>query len=393
MPGPGQSHQPYPVARAALSGGLAMFVGIGVARFSFAPLVPALVAAHWYSAAAAFWFAAVNLAGYFVGVAATRAWRRSYQGKAALVLAMALTALATLCCALNWGAAWFGVWRLVSGLTGGMLMVLMAHAVVARVPAGARGRVSGFAFSGMGAGMSFSSLALPALLAHGLVFAWGALGGLCAAATLAVAFIMPPARIAPPPRHKSAGPPLLVVRVLIAAYACSALGFMPHMLFWSSFVAIGLGRGVAAGAVMAAWIGLAATFGPPVLGRAADHFGFLPTLAAGFMVMGGAVAVPLFTHAAPALVGSAVCVGAVALGSVMLVVGAIAGIVPSDRLAADWGLATMVYAITQVSGAAGLSDLFRATGSYGVLFGVGTGAMVLGGVLITWAARLARVQA
>lgn len=326
-----------PVARMALSGLLAMFVGIGVARFSFAPLVPALVKAHWYSAANAFWFAAVNLAGYFIGVAVLRSWRRGYHGKPALVLAMGLTATATLCCAMNWGYAWFGFWRLVSGLSGGVLMVLMASTVVGRVPAAARGRVSGFAFSGMGAGMTFSALAIPHLLAYGLVFTWAALGVLCAAATVIVAMVMPPARIEPPPRHAAKGLPPLVVVVVIVAYAFSALGFMPHMLFWSSFVAIGLGRGVAAGAVMAAWIGVGATLVPPLLGRAADRFGFLPTLLAGFMVMAGAVALPLFTQMPSALVFSAFCVGAVSLGSVMLVAGAIAGMVPPARLSTDWG--------------------------------------------------------
>ncbi len=39
-----------------------------------------------------------------------------------------------------------GFW-LVSGLTGGVLMVLMASSVVGWVPAAVRGRVSGFAFS------------------------------------------------------------------------------------------------------------------------------------------------------------------------------------------------------------------------------------------------------
>ena len=379
----------FPIFRTALSGLLAMFVGIGVARFSFAPLVPALVKAHWYSAASAFWFATANLAGYFLGVALIRAWRGSYPAKPAMVLAMAVTAAATLCCALNWGATWFGLWRLVSGLTGGVLMVLMSPAIVGRVPSAARGRVSGFAFSGMGAGMAFSSLAIPHLLVHGLVFTWAALGMMCAAATLIVALIMPPARIEPPHQHAAKGLPPLAVVLVVAAYAFSALGFMPHMLFWSSFVAIGLGRGIAAGAVMAAWIGVAATVGPPLLGRAADRFGFLPTLAVGFVVMGAAVAIPLFTDAEPALVVSALCAGAVALGTVMLVAGAIAGMVSPLRLSADWGLAAMTYAATQITAAAVLSHLFRINRSYNLLFRIGVGAEILGFLFILLAARLA----
>ncbi len=381
--------QTYPIIRAAFSGLLAMFVSIGVARFGFAPLVPALAKAHWYSAAGAFWLGTVNLAGYFFGAAAARVWRRPFQAKPAVLLFMGLTAAATLGSALNWGWAWFGLWRLVSGVAGGILMVLMAAAVVGRAPPAARGRVSGITFAGMGAGAAFSAILVPALLARGLVSTWGALGVVCTLATLAVAIIMPAARIEPPPRHAASGLPPRAVMLMIAAYALSALGFVPHMLFLSSFAALGLGRGVAAGAEIAAWLGVAAMLGPPLLGRVADRFGFLPTLGIGYVVMGGGVALPLLLHVQIALIVSAIAVGAVALGAVMLVAGAIAGMVPAARLPADWGLATMVYAVMQAVVAAFFSNLFHLTGSYALLFGIGTVAMAMSALLILLTARMA----
>ncbi len=366
-----------------------MFVSIGVARFGFAPLVPALAKAHWYSAAGAFWLGTANLAGYFFGAAAARVWRRPFQAKPAVLLFMGLTCAATLGSALNWGWAWFGFWRLTSGVTGGILMVLMAAAVVGRAPPAARGRVSGITFAGMGAGTAFSAILVPALLAQGLVFTWLALGVVCVLATLAVAVMMPPVRIEPPPRHAASGLPPRLVLLLIAAYALSALGFVPHMLFLSSFAALGLQRGVAAGAEIAAWLGLAAMLGPPLLGRVADRFGFLPTLGIGYVVMGCGVALPLLLHAQIALIVSAIAVGAVALGAVMLAAGAIAGMVPAARLPGDWGLATMVYAVMQAVVAAFFSNLFHLTGSYALLFGIGTVAMAVSALLILLTARMA----
>ncbi|HTQ70830.1 MAG TPA: YbfB/YjiJ family MFS transporter [Acidocella sp.] len=379
----------FPITRAAFSGLLAMFVSIGVARFGFAPLVPALAKAHWYSAAGAFWFGTVNLAGYFFGAAAARVWRRPFQAKPAVLLFMGLTAAATLGSALNWGWAWFGLWRLVSGVAGGILMVLMAAAVVGRAPPAARGRVSGITFAGMGAGAAFSAILVPALLARGLVSTWGALGVVCTLATLAVAIIMPAARIEPPPRHAASGLPPRAVMLMITAYALSALGFVPHMLFLSSFAALGLGHGVAAGAEIAAWLGVAAMLGPPLLGRVADRFGFLSTLGIGYVVMGCGVALPVLLHVQIALIVSAIAVGAVALGAVMLVAGAIAGMVPAARLPADWGLATMVYAVMQAVVAAFFSNLFHLTGSYALLFGIGAVAMALSALLILLTARMA----
>ncbi len=98
---------------------------------------------------------------------------------------MAATALSLLASGLNFGVLWFGFWRLLSGVTGGVLMVLMAAAVVGRAPPSQKGRVSGITFAGMGSGITLSSVLLPVLLRHGLVFTWLGLGLLCIAATLA----------------------------------------------------------------------------------------------------------------------------------------------------------------------------------------------------------------
>lgn len=378
----------FPIYRAAVSGLLAMFISLGVARFGYAPLVPALVAAHWYSAAQAFWLGAVNLLGYFVGAAIMRVWRGRLAAKPFVLVLMAVTSVSLLASALNWGIIWFGAWRLVSGITGGVLMVLMAAAVVGRAPPAQKGRVSGITFAGMGSGITLSSLLIPVLLAHGLVFTWAALGLLGVAATLAVAVLMPVSSIVAAP--KTAGAKTRASRpvlLLVAAYAISAFGFVPHMLFWSSFVAIGLHRGIAAGAHVAAWLGVAAALGPVVLGRVADRFGFLTTLAAGYLVMAFSVALPLVNDATWALDISAMGVGAVALGAVMLAAGAIAGLVPANRLAAEWGFATMAYAVSQALTAAAFSNLFHVTGSFLLLFAIGAASMVVSAGLVLAAQR------
>lgn len=387
----------FPIMHAAVSGLLAMFVSIGVARFGFAPLVPALAKAHWYSAAGAFWLGTTNLAGYFVGAAVMRAWKRPFAAKPAILLFMGLTALSTLGSGLNWGWLWFGLWRFISGICGGLLMVLMAAAVVGRAPPSARGKISGITFSGMGAGTAASALLVPWLIRHGLEFTWITLGIICVIATLTVALLMPKADIQPVKRQEAAGAPPLSVILIIIAYALTALGFVPHMLFLPSFAALGLHRGISSGAEISAWLGISAMLGPVILGRIADRFGFLRTLGIGYIAMGAGVATPLIFHAQFALVLSAIVVGAVGLGAVMLVSAAIAGMVPAARLSGDWGLATMVYAVMQAVVAAAFSHLFHITQSYTLLFGIGTGAIIVAIALIIAAiaahAKTSNVQA
>ncbi|HEY1856430.1 YbfB/YjiJ family MFS transporter [Acidocella sp.] len=379
----------FPIYRAAVSGMLAMLVGLGIARFGYGPLVPALVGAHWYSAAAAFWLGAINLLGYFIGAAFMRFWRGTLRAKPVIVGLMAATALSLLASALNWGMIWFGFWRLLSGITGGVLMVLMAAAVVGRAPARSKGQVSGITFAGMGVGITLSSLLIPLLVKQGLVFTWAVLGLVAVAATLTVAWLMPDATITASPPKLGEAKMNRAVLLLVTAYAGSALGFVPHMLFLSSFVAIGLQRGVAAGAAVSAWFGVAAALGPVILGRVADRFGFLPTLALGYAVMACAVALPLVNDSTFTLDLSAIGVGAVGLGGVMLAAGAIAGLVPANRLAADWGFATMAYAVMQTLTAAGFSHLFHATDSFLLLFGIGAVAVAGSAALVIGAARRA----
>lgn len=381
-----EHNTPFPIMRAAFCGLLAMFVSIGVARFGFAPLVPALAKAHWYTAAGAFWLGTVNLAGYFIGAAVMRVWQRPFAAKPAILLFMGLTALSTLGSGLNWGWLWFGAWRLTSGICGGVLMVLMAAAVVARAPAAARGKISGITFAGMGAGTAASALLVPWLIRQGLEFTWVTLGLVCVIATLIVAALMPKSHIQPVKRHEASGLPPLPVLLMITAYALTALGFVPHMLFLPSFAALGLHRGVAAGAEISAWLGISAMLGPVILGRIADRFGFLRTLGIGYIVMGIGVATPLLLHAQYALILSALAVGSVGLGAVMLVSAAIAGMVPASRLPGDWGLATMIYAVTQAVVAALFSHLFHITDSYALLFGIGTVAIFIATLLIAMAA-------
>ncbi|HQT47327.1 MAG TPA: YbfB/YjiJ family MFS transporter, partial [Acidocella sp.] len=202
-----------------------------------------------------------------------------------------------------------------------------------------------------------------------------------------VALLMPASTIPAAPKGEVAGKISLPVLLLIIAYAGSALGFVPHMLFWASFVAIGLHRGVAAGAQVSAWLGVAAAIGPPILGRVADRFGFLATMSTGFAVMSAAVALPLVNDSTLALDISAVGVGVIALGSVMLASGALAGMVPANRLAASWGMATMVYAVMQTLVAAGFSTLYHVTGRFSPLFATGAVALLFCAALVRLAGR------
>jgi predicted MFS family arabinose efflux permease len=381
----------FPIWRTAISGLLAMTAGLGIARFGFTPLIPALARATWVSTAQAVDLGAANLFGYLIGAALARRVRARVAVRPAIIGLMMVTSLSMLACALNWGFWWFAPWRLVSGITGGLLMVMMGQAVIARAPVAQRGIVGGLTFAGMGAGLTLSGFLIPPLLRISLPVTWLGLGGLCLIATAIVAAILPPGHIQ---AASQAGQAKLVkiarpVLWLSIAYGLCAIGFVPFILFWSTFIATGLGRGIALGSAYAALMGVAAIFGPPVAGRAADRFGFGPTLAIAYFIMTLAVALPLGFTAPAALALSSIGVGAISMATVVLTSGRIAELVPPARMGASWGAATLAYSATQAVSGAGFSMLFRVVGVYAPLFGIAALALLVAGLLTlrtAWAA-------
>ena len=141
-------------------GAVALFVGLGLGRFAYSPMIPALVQAGWFRPAAADYLGAVNLLGYLIGAAVTGQWLAHRAPGVWLRWALVVTAGSLAACALPWGFAWYFLWRLLAGIAAGVLMVLAVPAVLARVPERRRGVLGGVTFGGVGVGMIFSVLVM-----------------------------------------------------------------------------------------------------------------------------------------------------------------------------------------------------------------------------------------
>src|SRR5438874_6951695 len=169
--------------RATLAALAANLVGIGLARFGYTPLIPALITAGWFRPSAAVYLGAANLAGYLAGALGARAIAARAGAPTALRAAMALTAASLFACAFPLGFDWFFVWRFISGGTGGVLMALAAPVVMPIIPADRRGLAGGAIFTGVGLGIAASGTLVPALMEWGLAETWFGLGALSLALT------------------------------------------------------------------------------------------------------------------------------------------------------------------------------------------------------------------
>src|SRR5678816_1129233 len=82
---------PLPL-RTTIAALCANLVGIGLARFGYTPLIPALIAAGWFPPSAAVYLGAANLAGYLAGALGASRLAALAGAKAILRTAMLLTA-------------------------------------------------------------------------------------------------------------------------------------------------------------------------------------------------------------------------------------------------------------------------------------------------------------
>jgi predicted MFS family arabinose efflux permease len=359
----------------------ASLIGIGLARFAYTPLLPALIGAAWFTPAEAAYLGAINLIGYLAGALLAQPLVARRSARSVLRAMMLLATIAFFACAFELGFVWFTVWRLGAGIAGGVIMVLAAPTILPHVPAGRRGLVSGVIFTGVGLGIAASGTLVPLLLGVGVIATWCGLGA-CAALLTALAWHGWPAGDAwSRPIHgarvaaRVASP---AIRALLLAYGLTAAGLVPHMVFLVDFIARGLNQGVAVGA--RAWIafGIGAMAGPLLLGRLADRIGFGLALRLVFAAGAVAVALPLAATDAVALTVSSLIAGACTPGAVPLAFGRAQELTRDpEETRRVWRAATTSYALFQAAGAALCAELFARTGSHVPLFAVGAAALVL----------------
>lgn len=360
--------RPRGVLAPAFAGAAAICSGIGLARFAYVPLFPAMVAAGWVDGAGAGLLGAINLTGYLLGALVARSVARALSVPRALDAGMALAALAAACCAWDGGLAWLGLWRGLAGVAGGTLMGLAGPAVQAVVAPQRRGLAGGIVLLGVGSGVTLGALLVPALVGHGVGAAWLGL----AVATLLLWGLARRFWPAPPPapRHAQAAVPR--AGLLLVAYSLSGAGLVPPMVYLADLAARGHGLGVRAGGLMWVVFGAGAVIGSLSGGALADRIGgrraLMAALAVQVAALGGALlpGVPALVVAGLLSGIATVGVTAVTLAAARERAGAEAGVL--------WVRATAGFAVAQAVNGFAIAALFGATGeSHAAIFAAGLG--------------------
>jgi predicted MFS family arabinose efflux permease len=380
----------HPVAQrgylpAIFAGLAASLVGIGLARFAYTPLLPAMIHDRWFPASMVAYLGAANLAGYLLGALSGRAMARYASAVTVLRLSTLLAAVSFLACAFPLSEVWFFSWRLLSGVAGGAIMVLVSSVVLHRVPPARKGIASGAIFLGVGVGVTISGTLVPLMLDISLRAAWLTLGAL-SLALVAMSWHAWPAD--DHTRIKSLAalqkdPTPRALRVLLFQYALAALGLVPEMLFLVDYMSRSLGLGTALGS--AAWVayGVGAMIGPIAYGMAADRWGARNSLRAALGLQALAVAALATIDSVPALIALAVAIGSFPAGVVPLGLSRLHVLVPQAHAReAMWSRLTVAFALAQAVGGYFYSAIYSWTGGrHIVTFWIGAAALAAAALL------------
>ena len=373
---------------------LAAAVSLGLARFSYALLLPAMRADLGWSYFTAGAMNTINAAGYLLGaLLAPRLLRRidarhfMLAGGVAAAVFLALHALTrhdAVLYALRLGC---GAASAASFVGGGLLAARLAQRVPQR-----SGLVLGIYYGGVGLGIVACALGLPPLLdapALGWPVAWVALGALALALTLATAsatgsLAAPPAAGAP--RAPFTWRPFAFG---LAGYGMFGIGYIGYMTFIITLLREqGLGAGTVAafytllglGVVASSWLWA---------GLLQRHRGGLPlSLLNGLLAL--ATALPLWGGG----VGAAFVSGLLFGGVFLSVVASTTALVRHNTPPAAWpaGIAafTIVFAFGQIVGPSMVGWIADGPGGLVRGFASSAAALALGSVLATLQRPVAR---
>ena len=382
--------------RVAIGGGGGMFVGMGLGRFSYTAMVPALISSGELTALEAGRVGTLNIAGFAFGALISVPLRSRLREFPTLVAVITLSVVALLASAAPLGFAWLGFWRCMVGMTAGVIMVLSLALIASTAPSTRRPVAASFVFAGVGLGILSAGTLVPTLLSISLQAAWLGLG-MCAIGAAAIAIwgwraapvhdVTPPAAKPAAAAVRAASPWNTPLRLLLLGHLCFSMAIVPHTLYWVDYIARGLGYGIGEGGFHWSLVGIASILGPWIAAWIGMMLGTAWALPVSFFALGIGIAAPLFSSATIVLLASSLLFGAQP-GLSTLMAARTRDLADADHMPRLMRAMILCSALGAVTAGIVLPQIFEATHSHVLTFALGGASMILGALLVApWRGR------
>lgn len=224
---------------------LSMCLGIGILRFSYTALLPSTREAFGWTTGFASILGSANLLGYLIGAFWAMRLPQTKIMTRYIQIAAITGMLSLFCCAFSdFAQAWYIFWRVVSGVSGGLLMILSPSVVAQCCDIQDRFKINFVGFSGIGIGVLLATLFLPYLDQISAQTAWLILCSFALIICMCLSVLLQqfsPHLSAQTVQSVSKTPLNALFYSLMIVYACSAFAYIPHSLFWIDYLSHELG--------------------------------------------------------------------------------------------------------------------------------------------------------
>ncbi|MBP2233759.1 MFS family permease [Sinorhizobium kostiense] len=287
--GPARAVSNGRLAATAIAGAVAMAVAMGFGRFSYTPILPAMMADIGISPADAGLIASANFVGYLAGaVLAAYGWAHGHERRLGLA---ALVTTALLLAAMGFGTsvpAYCAI-RFLAGLASAFAMIFVSGIVLGQGLAGRSELVPSVHFGGVGLGIALSSVSVWAAPLAGVSGLSTSQGDWLTGAIIALAGTALVAMLLPAGHHvESSRPeePLIWTRplkMMILTYGFFGFGYVITATF---LVAMARNPGGGHGIEFLAWLltGVSAALSVHLWRYAVPRFGEVGVYAIGLLV-------------------------------------------------------------------------------------------------------------
>ncbi|WP_217485025.1 YbfB/YjiJ family MFS transporter [Acinetobacter seifertii] len=350
---------------------LATCLGIGVFRFSYTALMPIMIVQYGWTHDFASFLGSANLLGYLLGALLALFSIKEKSIPTLIVSSAVAGSLSLLCCAfMHMPLAWFVFWRTISGIAGGLLMILAPSFAMKNIAMSQRLKVNFLGFSGIGVGVLSATIIIPLLKNMPVQYVWGIFAALSIFGSLVLfqllkhqpqQSVQTTSQIPQSIKHSRLGV------VIIIAYMCSAFAYIPHSLFWMDYLSGTLHFPLQQRNLFWVLYGIGSCLGAFVAYCLSRFTGYLQAIKWLYGIYCIAVALPFFSHAISLLALSSFLTGLLTPATVFISSYSLLQIY-EQRYQKLWSLATIGFASTQLLGGVVISTLHHLHWSYAHLF-------------------------
>lgn len=368
-----------------------MAAAMGIGRFVYTPILPAMLTALGWSKSDAGLVASANFLGYLVGaLLAGRPWVAA-RPRYWLLTALAISAASTIAMAAPSDIASFAALRFVGGIASAFVIVCASTLVLERLSISGRGSLSTIHFAGVGIGILISAIVVSAMLASGGGWRslWVGSGSMAILAAIAAAALIPAAdNIEISSRAEASSSTPSRTGAMVVAYGLFGFGYVITATFLVAIV-----RGANDLRAIEPWVwtlvGLAAIPSVTIWARLSHRIGITNAFAVACVIEAASVAASVEW-----VTISGVCFSALLLGGTFMGLTAL-GLMAARVLSAgnshrSIGRMTTSFAIGQMVGPALAGFLSEHTGSFRLSSLIAAAALVVAAALALWTSRAAK---